>query len=116
MTEPVAWMILKENKFKWEIITDNPNNYVYQEVIPLYTKQQLHQRMSNMKWFVRTKEFDDEGYKVLEDIRLDYYEYGNVENDKETAEYGHRFDTKEEAELWLNPLTEAVQLPVEEQK
>lgn len=69
----------------------------------------------NMKWFVRTKEFDDGVYKVLEDIRLDYYEYGNVENDEETAEYGHRFDTKEEADLWTNPLTEAVQLPVEEE-
>lgn len=67
----------------------------------------------DMKWFVRTKEFDDGVYKVLEDIRLDYYEYGNVENDEETAEYGHPFDTKEEAELWTNPLTEAVQLPVE---
>ncbi|WP_273716262.1 hypothetical protein [Leuconostoc mesenteroides] len=67
----------------------------------------------DMKWFVRTKEFDDGVYKVLEDIRLDYYEYGNVENDEETAEYGHRFDTKEEADLWTNPLTEAVQLPVE---
>ena len=28
-------------------------------------------------------------------------------------EYSTQFDTKEEAELWLNPLTEAVQLPVE---
>lgn len=68
--------------------------------------------VTTMKWFVRTKEFDDGVYKVLEDIRLDYYEYGNVENDEETAEYGHQFDTKEQAEKWLNPLTEAVQLPV----
>ncbi|MCK8605152.1 hypothetical protein LNP18_03435 [Leuconostoc citreum] len=68
----------------------------------------------DMKWFVRTKELDDGVYKVLEDIRLDYYEYGNVRNDEETAEYGHQFHTKEEAELWANPLTEAVQLPVED--
>jgi len=71
--------------------------------------------VTHMKLFVRTKEFDDDGYKVLEDIRLDYYEYGNVKNDEETAEYGHPIDTKEQAEEWTNPLTEAVQLPVEDE-
>jgi len=32
-----------------------------------------------------------------------------------SKEYAQPFDTKEEAELWTNPLTEVVQLPVEEQ-
>lgn len=80
-----------------------------------YSAEEMIEIVPDMKWFVRTKEFDDEWYKVLEDIRLDYYEYGNVANDEETAEYGHPFDTKEEAEKWTNPLTEAVQLPVEDE-
>ncbi|MBZ1530708.1 hypothetical protein [Leuconostoc mesenteroides] len=78
-------------------------------------QEEMIEIVPDMKWFVRSKEFDDGVYKVLEDIRLDYYEYGNVENDEEIAEYGHRFDTKEEAEQWTNPLTEAVQLPVEDE-
>ena len=95
--------IKKQNEFNVLWANYNPDNP--EETIEI---------APDMKWFVRSKEFDDGVYKVLEDIRLDYYEYGNVENDEETAEYGHRFDTKEEAELWTNPLTEAVQLPVED--
>ncbi|MCT3116119.1 hypothetical protein [Leuconostoc lactis] len=109
MTEPVAYMWKTERR---TILGFTQNDDIHsggQLGIPLYTADQLH----SMKWFVRTKEFDDDGYKVLEDIRLDYYEYGNVKNDEETAEYGHPFDTKEEAEKWTNPLTEAVQLPVD---
>ena len=61
----------------------------------------------NMKWFVRSKERDDEGdYAFLSGSNLDDLEYFGFD-------YARPFDTKEEAELWLNPLTEAVQLPVE---
>lgn len=56
------------------------------------------------KWFVRNKY--EEIYLLVEGA---YFK--NV-GEKEIAE---RFSTKEEAELWTNPLTEAVQLPVEDE-
>lgn len=59
------------------------------------------------KWFVRSKERDDEGdYLFLSGSNLDDLDYL-------VFDYARAFDTKEEAELWKNPLTEAVQLPVE---
>ena len=61
----------------------------------------------NMKWFVRSKKRDDEGYYLfLSGSNLDDLEYFGFD-------YAMAFDTKEQAELWLNPLTEAVQLAVE---
>lgn len=67
----------------------------------------------NMKWFVRSKEQEgededgDECYLFLSGSNLDDLEYL-------IFDYARAFDTKEEAELWVNPLTEAVQLPVED--
>ncbi|WP_260144024.1 hypothetical protein [Leuconostoc citreum] len=61
----------------------------------------------NMKWFVRSKKRDDEGdYAFLSGSDLDDLEYFEFD-------YARPFDTKEEAELWTNPLTEAVHLPAE---
>ena len=63
----------------------------------------------NMKWFVRSKEpeeYDDEYYLFLSGSNLDDLDYL-------AFDYARAFDTKEEAELWTNPLTKAVQLPVE---
>lgn len=194
MTEPVAWKILRKNNWKWEIITDNPNNYFCQEAIPLYTKQQIQPKVQmtqaefyeweeiynyliafsvpvhemldqilenkgeesggyielakrvyqdddfmaiskkqselinlfinyspdnpeetieivpDMKWFVRSKEpeDEDEDYLFLSGSDLDDLEYFGFD-------YARAFDTKEEAVLWTNPLTEAVQLAVEEE-
>lgn len=64
----------------------------------------------DMKWFVRSKERDDEDedYLFLSGSNLDDLDYL-------VFDYARAFDTKEEAELWTNPLTEAVQLPVEEE-
>lgn len=61
-----------------------------------------------MKWFVRSKEPEDEDdyYLFLNGYNLDDLDYFEFD-------YARAFDTKEEAELWTNPLTEAVQLPVE---
>lgn len=60
-----------------------------------------------MKWFVRSKKRDDEGdYLFLSGSNLDDLEYFGFD-------YARAFDTKEGAEQWKNPLTEAVQLPVE---
>lgn len=75
----------------------------------------------DMKWFVRSKEqyhpdmdqgISESGYLYLTqgDIySIEYYEMTTFKDDAQ------QFDTKEEAELWLNPLTEAVQLPVEDE-
>ncbi|MGO3612746.1 MAG: hypothetical protein ACTIN4_07480 [Leuconostoc mesenteroides] len=72
-----------------------------------------------MKWFVRSKEqyqpdmdqgISESGYLYLTqgDIySIEYYETTSFKDDAQ------QFDTKEEAELWKNPLTEVVQLPVE---
>lgn len=65
----------------------------------------------NMKWFVRSKEprgeDEDEYYLFLSGYNLYDLEYFpfNVN--------AKQFDTKEEAERWENPLTEAVLLPIE---
>lgn len=74
---------------------DNPEETI--EIVP------------NMKWFVRSK-------KTNGSYKYDYLSrmYAGTASPK----YGKKdlaiyFDTKEEAELWTNPLTEAVQLPVE---
>ncbi|WP_273724232.1 hypothetical protein [Leuconostoc mesenteroides] len=60
------------------------------------------------KWFVHKKDFNGD-YRFLKisakDLSFNYK--------KNKAAY---FDTKEEAELWTNPLTEAVQLEVEEER
>ncbi|WP_273727989.1 hypothetical protein [Leuconostoc mesenteroides] len=63
----------------------------------------------NMKWFVRSKRASSFGnYIYLKKIESD--DKVTAFNLKSVAE---QFDTKEEAEKWTNPLTEAVQLPVE---
>ena len=84
---------------------DNPEETI--EIVP------------DMKWFVRSKEqyqpdmdqgIAESGYLYLTqgDIySIEYYETTTFKDDAQ------QFDTKEDAEKWVNPLTEAVQLPVE---
>lgn len=60
----------------------------------------------NMKWFVEKKKFNGD-YKFLKINEKDLH-YNHLK------EQATQFDTKEEAEKWTNPLTEAVRLPVEE--
>ncbi|MDN2450976.1 hypothetical protein [Leuconostoc sp. UCMA20149] len=60
----------------------------------------------DMKWFVR-RILPNAGGNMLyctDEGELTY---------NHNKEYATQFDTKEEAEKWTNPLTEAVQLPVE---
>lgn len=69
-----------------------------------------------MKWFVRSKKRDDEGdFEFISGIETPdawgYSKNHNGVNDPRACAYA--FETKEEAEKWTNPLTEAVQLPVE---
>lgn len=86
---------------------DNPEETI--EIVP------------NMKWFVRSKEqykpdmdqgISESGYLYLTQGNIYSIEYYETTSFKDDAQ---QFDTKEEAEQWTNPLTEAVQLPVEEE-
>lgn len=75
----------------------------------------------DMKWFVRSKDkyeadpvqgISESGYLYLTDGGDDYViSYCEMTTFKDDAT---QFDTREEAELWANPDTEAVKLPVEE--
>ncbi|MFT9414801.1 hypothetical protein [Leuconostoc falkenbergense] len=92
--------IKKQNEFNvlWANYNpDNPDETI--EIVP------------DMKWFVRSKKALSNGkYLYLENSISTLFapEYHQL-----YMEYAQQFDTKEEAEQWTNPLTEAVQLPVE---
>lgn len=81
---------------------DNPEETI--EIVP------------TMKWFVRSKEPDDEGYYAflenLVQLKLNWCYSKDKQKPHKTAV---KFDTKEQAEEWTNPLTEAVQLAVEDE-
>ncbi|WP_010001116.1 hypothetical protein [Leuconostoc lactis] len=73
----------------------------------------------DVKWFVRSKEqyqpdmgqgISESGYLYLTQGNIYSIEYYETTPFKDDAQ---QFDTKEEAEKWVNPLTEAVQLPVD---
>lgn len=77
---------------------------------------ELIEIVSNMKWFVRSKSRDDEGdYAFLSGIETpDDWGYSKRHDGvNEPGACAYAFDTQDEAELWVTPLTEAVQLPVE---
>lgn len=136
MTEPVAymWKTVRGTIVGLTLADDkNPHGG---HAIPLYTAEQLHPRVkmtqaefdllkeinrgirgfeqleehieveSNMKWFVR-RILPNAGGNML------YYTDEGVLTYNNNKEHATKFDTKEEAEKWTNPLTEAVQLPVE---
>ncbi|RDF88659.1 hypothetical protein DQM10_06885 [Leuconostoc mesenteroides subsp. mesenteroides] len=65
------------------------------------------------KWFVRSKKRDYDGdYAFLAGI-INTNDWIYREQYDDVIGMLYPFDTKEEAEKWTNPLTEAVQLPVE---
>lgn len=63
----------------------------------------------DMKWFVRSKQLQNNGFYSY----LEVGDYVTPTYDELRLKFATQFDTKEEAELWTNPLTEAVQLLVE---
>lgn len=65
--------------------------------------------VADMKWFVRSKEKNGDRYLYLKKPDGFVTPWYTVFKD-----LARNFDTEEEAELWNNPQTEAVQLPVEE--
>jgi len=79
--------------------------------------KELVEIVPNMKWFVVAKEANKRSGNYNTIFSLDISDtngiYREVSYDQ-IGRYAYQFDTKEEAELWKNPLTEAVLLPVEE--
>ncbi|WP_260341868.1 hypothetical protein [Leuconostoc suionicum] len=89
----------KERQNKFAVLWASYNPLEPEETIEI---------VPDMKWFVRSKEpeeYEDEYYLFLSGSNLDDLDYL-------AFDYARAFDTKEEAEKWTNPLTEAVQLPV----
>lgn len=67
----------------------------------------------DMKWFVKSKKRDYDGdYAFLAGI-INTNDWIYREQYDGVIGMLYHFETKEEAEKWTNPLTEAVQLPVE---
>lgn len=67
------------------------------------------------KWFVRSKKRDgNERFSYIKSILSTQVVYGFSLSEElsEKEDYPYQFDTKEQAEEWTNPLTEAVLLPV----
>lgn len=78
------------------------------------TPEEKIEIVPDIKWFVRSKKSELKGYgwlSIIDKYTIPVYQYSH---DKPLSIFV-RFDTKEEAEKWTNPLTEAVQLPVEEE-
>jgi len=100
-----SWIVngkLRENEMLiagiWgEYDPDNPEETI--EIIP------------TMKWFVQRNDTKDRYRFLSKDIVTSDNEF-NYSSLKYSAK---QFDTKEEAEEWTNPLTEAAQLPVEDE-
>lgn len=70
----------------------------------------------NMKWFVVSKEANKRSGDYNAIFSLDISDTNGIYRElsyDQIGRYAYQFDTKEEAEKWTNPLTEAVQLPVE---
>ena len=100
------------NKFGKE--SDNLMGFLKQEDIARawLNPEETIEIVPGMKWFVRNKKREH-----ISDV---YLKKTSVRIEDITPQYSPNigvcafFDTKEEAEVWVDPLTEAVQLPVEE--
>ena len=69
----------------------------------------------DMKWFVRSKDKNDEGYySFLNNVIQLTLNWVYSKDKNKPHKEAVSFDNKEEAEKWTNPITEAVQLPVED--
>ncbi|UIB81230.1 hypothetical protein [Flyfo myovirus Tbat2_7] len=107
------------NRIYTQYLRENMDSEViFAQLWQLYTPKYPEETIEiipDMKWFVRSKEKQDGVYIILANTNPMFVDdfYGIAEDDEEIAFKAPRFDTKEEAELWTNPLTEAVQLPVE---
>lgn len=73
--------------------------------------EEMIEIVPSMKWFVRSKETSGKNHIWLDEDNNKLFPRYIVS--KEIPRDAKRFDTKEEAEEWCNPLTEAILLPVE---
>ena len=144
MTEPVAYLAKSRTTETVFVTTRKYPSEIF-KITPLYTAEQLHPRVKmtqadfdeleislinaqfdyselkktieivpDMKWFVRSKKSDINGYgwlSIIDKYPTPVYQYSH---DKPLSMFV-RFNTKKEAEKWTNPLTEAVQLAVEDE-
>ena len=109
----LAYFIEHDGVNKFGKASDNLMGFLKQEDIARawLNPQETIDIVPDMKWFVRSKEADENGtYQFLFSINKPNG-YLPVE-DKENNSGMKQFDTKEEAELWCNPLCEAVILPI----
>ncbi|WP_273715507.1 hypothetical protein [Leuconostoc mesenteroides] len=97
---------------KFGVLKENLRGDLIQEDIARawLSPEETIEIVPDMKWFVRSK-------KTNGSYKYDYL--SRMYDGTASPKYGKKdlaiyFDTKEEAEKWTNPLTEAVQLPVEE--
>jgi len=91
-------------------LINNPFEFISEEELmsAWLNPEETIEIVPEMKWFVRSKTSDEKyGYWYLH--KTEHYFFHEY-----IKELSTQFDTKEEAEEWTNPLTEAVQLPVEE--
>lgn len=101
---------------KFGVSTENLRGDLTQEDIARawLNPEETIEIVTDMKWFVRSKESDINGYgwlSIIDKYQTPIYQYSH---DKPLSMFV-RFNTKEEAEKWTNPLTESVQLPVEDE-
>lgn len=112
-----------DDNYKFGLSSENFRGDLTQEDIAQawLNPEETIEIVPDMKWFVRSKEqyqpdmdqgISESGYLYLTQGNIYSIEYYETTSFKDDAQ---QFDTKEEAEKWTNPLTEAVQLPVEDE-
>lgn len=90
-------------------LINNPFEFISEEELmsAWLNPEETIEIVPEMKWFVRSKTSDEKyGYWYLH--KTEHYFFHEY-----IKELSTQFDTKEEAEEWKNPLTEAVLLPIE---
>lgn len=78
------------------------------ESLSTWSVEETIEIVPDMKWFVRSKQLQKNGFYSY----LEVGDYVTPTYDELRLKFATQFDTKEEAERWVNPLTEAVQLEV----
>lgn len=104
------WITVFEQGKAWHSIVDLSEK----NLMLAWLDDEVVEIVPNMKWFVRSKEKTQGFYMFLGNLNELRDPWIFTKQDNFTS-FAQQFDTKEEAEKWVNPLTEAVQLPVEEE-
>ena len=104
----IGYFLEHDGVNKFGLPSENLMGFLTQEDIAQawLNPQETIEIVPDMKWFVR-RILPNAGGNMLYCTDKGVLTYNN------NKEHATKFDTKEEAERWVNPLTEAVQLPVE---